>query len=77
MVDFRTQNPNLGKFWSALDWEMLIYFMSIWIILRTWGISYNRLVHFSGFRIMYQEKSGNPDFQLFFFGGGTIHNMHT
>jgi hypothetical protein len=46
MVSFQTQNPNLGKFWRALDWKMLIYFMAIWIILQTFGIFYNHLVHF-------------------------------
>jgi hypothetical protein len=51
----------------ALDLKMLIYFMAIWNILRTYGIFYDHLVHlcsfgiFSGFGITYQEKSGNPD----------------
>jgi hypothetical protein len=26
---FSSQNPNLGTFWRALDWKMLIYFMAI------------------------------------------------
>jgi hypothetical protein len=46
---------------------MLKYFKDIWDILRTLGIFYEHLVHFmlilyifSGFGIMYQEKSGNP-----------------
>jgi hypothetical protein len=30
MVCFRTKNPNLGKFWRALEWKMLVYFMAIW-----------------------------------------------
>jgi hypothetical protein len=42
--------------------------MAIWNILRTFGIFFDHLVHFvlhnwghfSGFGIMYQEKSGNP-----------------
>jgi hypothetical protein len=59
-VCFQTKNPNLGKFWRALDWKMLIYFMDIWNILRTFGIFCVHLVHFSGFGILYQEKSGNP-----------------
>jgi hypothetical protein len=40
MVCFQTKNPNLGKFWRALDWKKLIYFfghlgyfMEIWEIL--------------------------------------------
>jgi hypothetical protein len=42
---------------------MFKYFMAIWNILRTLGIFGTfciHLVHFSGFGIMYQEKSGNP-----------------
>jgi hypothetical protein len=67
MVSFQTKNPNFGKFWRTLDWKMLIYFMSIWNILQTFGIFYEHWEHvlfiwynFSGFGIMYQEKSGNP-----------------
>jgi hypothetical protein len=37
MVCFQTKNPNLGKFWSALEWKMLVYFMFIWNILRSFG----------------------------------------
>jgi hypothetical protein len=67
MVCFQTKNHNLGKFWSALDWKMLKYFMAIWNILMRFGNFYCYLVHFlpiwyifPGFGIMYQEKSGNP-----------------
>jgi hypothetical protein len=64
MVSFQTKNPNLGKFWRALDWKMLIYFMAIWNILQTFGIFYDRLVNFVFiwyiFPVLYQEKSGNP-----------------
>jgi hypothetical protein len=41
MVNFVTKNPNLGKFWKALDWKMFIYFKVIWNILRTFGIFYD------------------------------------
>jgi hypothetical protein len=68
MVSFQTKYPTLGKFWRALDWKMLIYFMTIWNILQTLGIFYDYLVHFvfiwyifSGFGIIHQEKSGNTD----------------
>jgi hypothetical protein len=27
---FETKNHNLGKFWSVLQWTILVYFMSIW-----------------------------------------------
>jgi hypothetical protein len=30
MVYFQTKNPNLGKFWRALDWKMLVDFMALW-----------------------------------------------
>jgi hypothetical protein len=36
MAYFQTQNPNLGNFFRALDWKMLIYseyFTDIWDIL--------------------------------------------
>jgi hypothetical protein len=38
----------------------LEYFMEIWDILWPFGTFCIHLVHFSGFGIMYQEKSGNP-----------------
>jgi hypothetical protein len=27
MVYFQTKNPNLGKFWRALEWKLLVYFV--------------------------------------------------
>jgi hypothetical protein len=39
-VCFLTKNPNLGKFWRAFDWKMLIYLMPIWDILQTFRILY-------------------------------------
>jgi hypothetical protein len=36
----------LGKFRSAFDWKVCVHFMSICNILRTLGISNDRLVHF-------------------------------
>jgi hypothetical protein len=30
MVYFQTKNPNLAKYWRALEWKMLVYFMTIW-----------------------------------------------
>jgi hypothetical protein len=44
MVCFQTKNPNLSKFWWALEYEMLAYFMTVWNILRPFGITYGRLV---------------------------------
>jgi hypothetical protein len=46
MVSFRTKNPNLGKFWRALDGKMFIYFRAFWNILWTLGIFYYHLVLF-------------------------------
>jgi hypothetical protein len=34
MVCFKTKNPNLGKFWKVLQWKILVYFTTIWSILR-------------------------------------------
>jgi hypothetical protein len=42
LPDFQTKNPNLGKFWRALDWKMLIYVKAIW---NTFG----HLGHFMSF----------------------------
>jgi hypothetical protein len=67
MVYSQTRNSNLGKFWRALDYNMLIYFRAVLNILQTLGIFYDDLVHFvfiryiiSGFGTMHQETSGNP-----------------
>jgi hypothetical protein len=29
-IYFQTKNPNLSKFWRALQWKKLVYFMDIW-----------------------------------------------
>jgi hypothetical protein len=67
MVCFQTKNPNLGKFWGVLQWKILVYFMTIWSILRPLEIFYGHLVYFvviwyisPRFGIFDQEKSGNP-----------------
>jgi hypothetical protein len=69
---------------SYMYWKMLIYFMPIWNILRTYirdilwpfGTCNVHLVHFSGFGTMDQEKSGNPELWnlkvSFFHGGGFL-----
>jgi hypothetical protein len=44
MVWFQTKNPHLGKFWRALEWKMMVYFMVIWNILRSVGIFYGHLI---------------------------------
>jgi hypothetical protein len=40
----RTKNPNLGKFWRALEWKILVYFMVIRNILRPFGTFNGHLV---------------------------------
>jgi hypothetical protein len=68
MVCFQTKNPNLGKFWRVLLWKILVYFMTIWSILRPSEIFCGHLVItyvviwyiFPRFGIFDQEKSGNP-----------------
>jgi hypothetical protein len=65
MVYFRTKNSNLGKFWRAYEWTVLVNFMVIWNILRSFGMFYNSVVVwciFPRFGIFNQEKSGNPLF---------------
>jgi hypothetical protein len=60
MVSFQTKNQNLGKFWSALDWKMLLNLMAVCNMSLTLDIFYDDMIHFFPvFGIMYQEKSGN------------------
>jgi hypothetical protein len=40
----RTKNRNLCLFWRALEWKMLVYFMTIWNNSRPFGIFNNRHV---------------------------------
>jgi hypothetical protein len=68
MVCFQPENPNLGKFWRALERKMLVYVMAIWNILRSFGICI--LWPFGNVEVIWyicprfgklcQEKSGNP-----------------
>jgi hypothetical protein len=68
MAYVQTKNPDLGKFWRVLQWKMLVYFiMTIWPILRPFGIFWGNLVHclviwyiFSRFGMLSQDKSGSP-----------------
>jgi hypothetical protein len=66
MVCFQTKNLNFGKFWRVLLRKTLVYFMTIWSILRPLEIFYVHLVYFvvfwyifPCFGILDQEKSGN------------------
>jgi hypothetical protein len=67
MVCFQTKNPNLGKFWRVSRWKILVYFMTIWFILRPFEVFYGPLVYFlviwyilPRFGTLEEEKSGNP-----------------
>jgi hypothetical protein len=51
MVYFKTKNNSLGKFWSVLQWQMLVNVEAIWSILLPFGIFYGHLVHFVAFRV--------------------------
>jgi hypothetical protein len=53
MVYFQTKNPNLGKFWRALDRKILIYFIAICYILRTFAIFCDQWVHFAFIRYIF------------------------
>jgi hypothetical protein len=44
MVYFQTKNPNLGKFWRAIEGEGLVYSMAIWNTLLPFGTFYGHLV---------------------------------
>jgi hypothetical protein len=45
----QTKNPNLGNFFRALGWKMLLHVMAISIILRTFGIFYDQLYSLCSF----------------------------
>jgi hypothetical protein len=60
MVYFQTKNPNLDIFWRAAECKMLVYFMTIWNILRPCGIIYGRLVYFSRFGMFGPRKIWQP-----------------
>jgi hypothetical protein len=67
MAYFQTKDPDLGKIWRVLQWQMFVYYIAVWYILRHLGILCGHLVHFmviwdifSRFGILYLLKSGNP-----------------
>jgi hypothetical protein len=71
MADFQTQNPNLGKFWRALDWKMLIYleyFTILWNILLSFGIFYYPLEYFTILWNILLSFAGWPDWAIIYFG---------
>jgi hypothetical protein len=42
-----------------------IIFMAIWDIVLPFSTLCVHLVHFSGFGVMHQEKSGNPELHMY------------
>jgi hypothetical protein len=61
MAYFPTKNPNFGKFWRALEWKMLVYFMANWYNLWPFSIVCCHFVIFSHFWYVWtKQKSGNP-----------------
>jgi hypothetical protein len=67
MVYFQTKNPNLGKFWRALEWKPLVYFyenmeylMTICCNLWQFGIVCGHLVYFSQFVMFGPRKIWQP-----------------
>jgi hypothetical protein len=44
VVCFQTKNPKTGKFWSVLQWKILVYFMDTWSILWSFVIFFGHLV---------------------------------
>jgi hypothetical protein len=60
MDTFKPKNPNLGKFWRALEWKIFVYSMAIWNIYGLFGIFYGELVSiwyiFPRFGILCQEN---------------------
>jgi hypothetical protein len=61
MVYFKTKNSNLGIFWRALEWKMLVYFKAIWYNLWSFGMIYGPFSIIGGSD---KEKSGNPTLEL-------------
>jgi hypothetical protein len=49
MVYFHTKNPNLGTFWRAFEWKMLVYRMVILYVLSIFCILNCLLVYYFWF----------------------------
>jgi hypothetical protein len=73
MVYFQTQNPNLGKFWSVLQWKALVNFVAIWSILLSFGKFCSHLEYFVVIGYIWYvapRKSGNRDPNSFWHAEG-------
>jgi hypothetical protein len=69
MIYFKTKNTNLGIFWRALEWKMLVYFTATWYNLWPFGICnvwpfgfslWSFGIYFLILVCLDREKSGNP-----------------
>jgi hypothetical protein len=68
MAYFQTENPDLGKFLTVLQWKIFVYYMSvhlvylmvIWYILWPFDIFMVIWRSFRRFGMLYEEKYGNP-----------------
>jgi hypothetical protein len=74
---FKPKIPNLDKFWRVLQWKILVYFMTIWSILRPLEIFYGHLVYFSPFWYFVPRKIWQPYLaqrtnQSLFFAGKNV-----
>jgi hypothetical protein len=50
MVYFKTKKPNMGIFWRALEWKMLVYFRAVWYNIHwPFDIVCGHLVYFFRF----------------------------
>jgi hypothetical protein len=58
MVYFHTKKSQLGYFWRALEWKMLLYFMAIWYFCHLGSIVFPILVPCT------KKNLGNPDSTL-------------
>jgi hypothetical protein len=61
---FQTKNPDLGTFWRALEWKMLLYFVTFQDNLWPFGmygslvcIIYGSLVYFFQFWYVWTKKN--------------------
>jgi hypothetical protein len=71
MAYFQTKNPNLGKFGSVFQWKMFVNFVAMHSISLPFRILYGHsvyfvviLAYFSGFGLLYREKSGSPECEV-------------
>jgi hypothetical protein len=68
MVYFQTKNPNLDKFWSVLQGNVLANFMVIWYISMSFGIIFGHLVYFVAIWYVVPRKIWQPWFPSVYFG---------